>query len=54
MITKTVELPTIKCLRCNWSWIPRINPTSIKVCPKCHNPYWNEMKELKKRKVVAQ
>ena len=29
-----------ECLRCTHKWIPRKDGIP-KVCPKCHNPYWN-------------
>jgi predicted Zn-ribbon and HTH transcriptional regulator len=33
------------CLRCGWSWIPRVeNPAS---CPHCKNPKWNIPREKK-------
>lgn len=37
------ELPTLKCLRCGHTWIPR-RPKEPKVCPKCNSPYWNKPK----------
>ena len=40
-------LQTLKCNRCNHTWIPRVNPLQ---CPKCKSYYWNETKEYDKRK----
>lgn len=37
---KPIELPTLKCLRCNHVWVPN-RPVEPKVCPKCNSPYWN-------------
>lgn len=40
---RRVKLPKLKCLRCGWTWVPRI-PVSA-VCPKCHTPYWDTPKK---------
>ena len=40
---KSLELPTLKCLRCGHIWIPR-KPKEPKVCPNCNSPYWNKPK----------
>ena len=40
------ELYTLKCIRCNNVWTPRVpNPV---VCPKCKRPYWNTDRKHKK------
>lgn len=31
------------CRRCRHIWIPRRNSPAL--CPKCHSPYWNEVRE---------
>lgn len=41
-----VELPKNKCLRCGHEWTPRKENT--RVCPKCHNPYWDVPRKNKK------
>ena len=38
-----MEIPTLKCLRCKHTWIPR-KPVTM-VCPKCHSAYWNTPKQ---------
>lgn len=42
-MNRNFELPTLKCLRCGHSWIPR-RPLKPKVCPKCNSPYWDKPK----------
>ena len=39
-MTNKIKLPTLKCLRCGHSWIPR-RPVLPKTCPKCISTYWN-------------
>jgi len=39
-----------KCNRCNYVWTSKkTSVEDIKVCPSCHNPYWNT-KKIKKTK----
>jgi uncharacterized CHY-type Zn-finger protein len=38
-----IKLPTLICLRCGHSWIPR-RPVLPKNCPKCFTSYWNTPK----------
>lgn len=35
-----MTIPTLKCLRCGYTWIPRTEEP--RNCPRCHSPYWNE------------
>jgi len=38
-----VKLPRVKCLRCGYEWVPRVeNPVT---CAKCKNPFWNKPKK---------
>lgn len=37
-----IKLPTFKCLRCGYEWIPRTQKP--KYCPACNSPYWNKPK----------
>jgi predicted Zn-ribbon and HTH transcriptional regulator len=30
----------LKCKRCGYEWNPR--KTDVRVCPKCHSPYWDK------------
>jgi predicted Zn-ribbon and HTH transcriptional regulator len=40
-----VKLPTMKCNRCDYEWIPRVpNP---RWCAKCRSPYWNKERKIK-------
>lgn len=41
MMNKNYDLPTLKCLRCDHTWIPRTESKPIR-CPKCKSPYWNK------------
>lgn len=49
MNNKQYDLPTLKCLRCGHTWIPR-TPKKPKVCPnpKCKSPYWDRPRRQKK------
>jgi predicted Zn-ribbon and HTH transcriptional regulator len=42
-MNKSIELPTLECLRCGHIWIPR-KPVEPNNCPKCISPYWNKPK----------
>ena len=34
------KLPTLTCLHCDHTWVPRIEGAPVR-CPKCQSPYWN-------------
>lgn len=38
-----IELNRKRCRRCSHEWIPRRDNPAL--CPKCHSPYWNEVRE---------
>ena len=42
-MTNEIELPTLKCLRCGYEWIPR-QPKKPKYCARCNSPYWDRLK----------
>ena len=42
-VSNKIKLPTLICLRCGHSWIPR-RPVLPKNCPKCFTSYWNTPK----------
>lgn len=42
----TFETPSLKCERCDHTWIQRRTELP-KVCPLCKSPYWNK----KRRKI---
>lgn len=42
-MAKTFRLPTLTCLRCGHTWIPR-HPHEPKKCARCASPYWNKPK----------
>lgn len=42
-MAKKVRLPKVTCLRCSWTWVPRVERP--KWCPKCNSPYWNKSRE---------
>lgn len=33
------NVPTLTCLRCAHSWVPR--QVEIRICPKCKSAYWD-------------
>jgi len=35
------------CLRCGHRWVPRKD--EVRVCPRCHNPYWDRPREKPRR-----
>ena len=45
---KSFKLPSLTCLRCTHTWIPR-KPVEPKFCPKCRSPYWNKPRTKKGR-----
>lgn len=44
-----IKLPKLKCLRCNYNWIPR--KKDITLCPSCKSPYWNKPRINKRKKL---
>ena len=34
-----LEIACLNCSRCSHRWIPR--KPEVRVCPKCHSPYWD-------------
>lgn len=45
-------IPTLKCKRCGWEWIPRVpNPA---VCPNCKHRDWDEDKPTEVKSDVEQ
>jgi predicted Zn-ribbon and HTH transcriptional regulator len=36
----------LKCKRCGHEW-PTKDVTSVRVCPKCHSPWWDKEKKIK-------
>ena len=38
-----MNLPTMKCLRCGYEWVPR-QPTKPRKCAKCNSFLWNKPK----------
>ncbi|MFH1031371.1 MAG: hypothetical protein V1767_02235 [Chloroflexota bacterium] len=45
------ELPSLKCLRCEHTWIPR-QPAPPKVCPHCNSPYWDKPRWKRTKQIV--
>lgn len=35
----SINLPTLTCLRCGHTWVPR--QAKVVVCAKCKSPYWD-------------
>jgi Zn finger protein HypA/HybF involved in hydrogenase expression len=46
-----IKIPTLKCLRCGHTWMPRT--TDVRLCPHCKNVRWNEPPEKKPTKEVS-
>lgn len=46
------QLPVCECLRCPvpYFWHPR-SGSRPHVCPKCHSPYWDVPRKIKKDKI---
>jgi Zn finger protein HypA/HybF involved in hydrogenase expression len=34
-----VKLQFLKCLKCDWKWVPR--KSDVRMCPKCKTAYWD-------------
>lgn len=34
-----IKLPSLTCLRCNHTWIPR--QTDVRICPDCKSSRWD-------------
>ena len=37
-----VSLNSLQCWRCSHRWVPR--KAEVRVCPRCHSPYWDKRK----------
>ncbi len=35
-----IQIHKLSCQRCSYQWVPR--KTEVRVCPKCHSPYWDK------------
>lgn len=47
-----IAIKQLKCLRCGHEWIP--NKAELpRVCPSCHNPYWNKPKKAKMIRILT-
>lgn len=42
----------LRCLRCGYIWVPRVDMDKVKICPKCKSPYWDVPRKEKKGVVV--
>ena len=42
-MTTDIKLPTLKCLRCGYEWVPR-QTKYPKYCASCNSPYWTKPK----------
>jgi len=41
-----IKLTKLKCEKCGFIWHPR--KEDVRVCPKCHSPWWDQEKKEKK------
>jgi len=45
---KAISLPTLKCLRCGYTWFPRQQePPKVCASKTCKSPYWNRPRRKK-------
>ena len=44
---KTIEIPKLKCLRCDWEWQPRTDDVRMCPNPECRSPKWDVPKKPK-------
>ena len=51
-MVKIKMIRRLECQRCGHQWYPRVK--DVRVCPKCHTPYWDIpfIRGKRKRKVV--
>lgn len=40
-----IKLPNMKCLRCGWTWTPRVE--EVIICPHCKSPYFSRPRKNK-------
>jgi Zn finger protein HypA/HybF involved in hydrogenase expression len=50
MPEKQITVKGFYCFRCNHEWIPNNAEIKPLVCPKCHTPYWDREKKLRKKR----
>lgn len=43
------ERKLMECKRCGHKWLTSLEV--VKVCAKCHNPYWNREREITHKEV---
>jgi len=48
-----VAVTHVTCLRCTWSWYPRIHTERPRICAKCKSPYWDRKKRVPIRSVES-
>jgi predicted Zn-ribbon and HTH transcriptional regulator len=41
-VKKKISIPTLKCEKCNYQWIPRV--ADVRQCPKCKSVRWDKPK----------
>ena len=47
-----LSLTQIQCQRCSYSWVPR--KAEVRVCPRCHSPYWDRKRGEVEAKIKAE
>jgi Zn finger protein HypA/HybF involved in hydrogenase expression len=40
---ENIIIQKLKCERCDYEWNPRRK--EVRVCPKCHSPYWDRKRK---------
>lgn len=41
-MARKIRLPTLKCLRCGHTWVPR--RADVLICPRCKSASWDKPK----------
>ncbi len=50
-MTRALKLPTLKCLRCGYTWFPRsTEPPKVCANKECKSPYWDRPRRKKSTK----
>ena len=43
-----IKIPTLKCRKCGWKWMPRIE--DVQQCPHCKSATWFKPRKPRKPK----
>ncbi len=48
-MSRDVELKEVECLRCGWTWTPRV--PEVRTCARCRSVWWDTPPKENKSKV---